>query len=115
MTTAAKKKSSVKKTKSVKKSAPKAAKKTVKKSSIKKSVKKKKSDITVEITQTPLSAASQRDLILAEGCLKCPLCKRARKNQKGFFFWFVSKVERSYCPQCKAYERVYGKKAHEKI
>ena len=30
-------------------------------------------------------------------------------------YWFVKKIEGSVCPQCKAYEKVYGRKAHEPI
>jgi len=58
---------------------------------------------------------SDRDRKLAEGCLKCPACKHARKKQRGFLFWFVNTVEGKLCPQCRAYEKVYGHKAHEKI
>jgi hypothetical protein len=42
-----------------------------------------------------------------------PVCGHARKTQKGLAFWFVRCVEGSVCPYCKAYERVYGRKAHE--
>ena len=56
-----------------------------------------------------------RDRELAEGCLRCPACKHARRKQCGLLFWFVSKVEGKLCPQCRAYEKVYGRKAHEKI
>jgi hypothetical protein len=51
----------------------------------------------------------------AKQCLECPLCKRARRKQKGLVFWFVKKVEPGFCPACKAYEKVYGRKAHEPI
>jgi hypothetical protein len=52
----------------------------------------------------------------AEYCLnKCTGCKKARKEQKGFWFWFVKVIEGSVCPNCKAYARVYGRKAHESI
>ena len=34
-------------------------------------------------------------------------------KQKGFAYWFVKKIEGGICPFCKAYEKVYGKKAHE--
>ena len=50
---------------------------------------------------------------LAEQCLKCPVCRRARRNQRGILFLFVKFLERGVCPSCKAYEKVYGKKAHE--
>jgi hypothetical protein len=58
---------------------------------------------------------TDKDRKLAEGCLKCPVCNHARKKQRGFAFWFVKRIEGSICPQCKAYERVYGKKAHEPL
>ncbi len=55
------------------------------------------------------------DRKLAEGCLKCPACNHARKKQRGLLFWFVKMVEGRLCPQCRAYEKVYGRKAHEKM
>ena len=60
-------------------------------------------------------AITDEDRRKAEQYLECPFCKRARKKQKGFFFWFVDKVESGFCPACKAYEKVYGRKAHEPI
>jgi len=60
-------------------------------------------------------AITDRDRALARRCLECPVCKRARRKQRGFAFWFVKKIEGSLCPQCKAYERVYGRKAHEAL
>ena len=106
--------------KTVKKTAAKGAKKAVKKApAAKKSVKsvkrasKKEADVTVELTN--VRSFSEEDRKLAEGCITCPICKKARADQKGFFFWFVNKVEAKFCPRCRAYERVYGKKAHERI
>lgn len=58
---------------------------------------------------------SQKDRNLAKFCLTCPVCKHARKRQKGLVFKFVQKIEGNLCPFCKAYERVYGKKAHQPI
>ena len=58
-------------------------------------------------------AITDRDRASARRCLECPVCKTARRKQRGFAFWFVKKIEGSLCPQCKAYERVYGRKAHE--
>jgi uncharacterized protein CbrC (UPF0167 family) len=52
---------------------------------------------------------------MAKFCLTCPVCKHARKQQKGAAFWFVKKIEGNLCPFCKAYERVYGKKSHQPI
>jgi uncharacterized protein CbrC (UPF0167 family) len=50
---------------------------------------------------------------MAQRCLECPVCGHARKTQKALAFWLVRRVEGSVCPYCKAYERVYGRKAHE--
>ncbi len=50
---------------------------------------------------------------MAKRCVECPVCRQARKQQKGFAFWFVKNIENGICPYCAAYERVYGKKAHE--
>jgi len=56
---------------------------------------------------------SAQDLALAKKCLECPLCRKARANQRGLLFLFVRLLEGRVCPACKAYERVYGRKAHE--
>ncbi len=56
---------------------------------------------------------TEKDRELAQKCVACPVCDRARDKQKGFAFWFVKTVENRVCPACQAYERVYGKKAHE--
>jgi len=58
---------------------------------------------------------TEKDRELAGKCLECPVCKSARKNQGGLAFLFVKYVERGLCPQCKAYEKVYGRKAHEPL
>ena len=56
---------------------------------------------------------TQKDRKWAKQCLQCPVCRRARKKQKGLAFWFVKHVEGGICPACKAYEKVYGRKAYE--
>lgn len=56
--------------------------------------------------------ASKIDRILAVVCRNCPVCRRARKRQKGIAFWLVKRVEGRLCPFCRAYERVYGQQAH---
>lgn len=61
------------------------------------------------------SNISEIDRKLAAFCLVCPVCSHARKKQKGLAFTFVQKIEGSICPFCRAYERVYGKKAHQPI
>ena len=58
---------------------------------------------------------TERDRAMAQKCLDCLVCKKARKNQKGFFFWFVKTMEAKLCPYCIAYKKVYGRKAHEAI
>jgi uncharacterized protein CbrC (UPF0167 family) len=61
------------------------------------------------------SDITEKDRAMAQRCLECQVCSRARKTQKGVLFWFVKRVEGSLCPYCKAYERVYGRKAHEPL
>ncbi|HYG36364.1 MAG TPA: hypothetical protein VEC99_16340 [Clostridia bacterium] len=58
---------------------------------------------------------TELDRALARVCLNCPVCKNARKKQKGAAFWLTSKVETRVCPFCRAYERVYGRKAHQPL
>jgi len=58
---------------------------------------------------------TEKDKEMAKRCVECPLCRRARKKQKGIAVWFVKTIEGCLCPYCKAYERVYGRKAHEPI
>jgi len=60
----------------------------------------------------PVSAEKRK---MAERCLECPVCRHARKKQKGPVFWFVRTIESDLCPWCKAYEEVYGRKAHEPL
>jgi hypothetical protein len=43
------------------------------------------------------------------------MCRRARVRQRGLAFWFVKKVEGGVCPNCIAYEKVYGRKSHEPL
>jgi uncharacterized protein CbrC (UPF0167 family) len=56
-----------------------------------------------------------RDRAMAQFCVKCPVCTRARRKQRGTAFWFVKKVEGSVCPFCQAYEKVHGRKSHEPV
>jgi hypothetical protein len=58
---------------------------------------------------------TDRDRELARKCLECPVCRQARKQGRGLAFIFVKYMERGLCPQCKAYEKVYGRKAHEPL
>ncbi|MDU0458918.1 MAG: hypothetical protein RW306_09340 [Geobacteraceae bacterium] len=57
---------------------------------------------------------SPLDKALAKVCELCPVCLHARYHQKGMVFDFVKSIENEICPFCKAYERVHGRKAHEK-
>jgi len=52
------------------------------------------------------------DKVLAKVCVNCPVCRRARRRQRGAAFWLVKQVEAKVCPFCRAYERVFGRKAH---
>ena len=57
---------------------------------------------------------TDQDREMAQKCVECPMCTQARVTQRGFAFWFVKVIEGGMCPFCKAYEKVYGRKAHEK-
>ena len=57
---------------------------------------------------------TEKDRQMAQKCMTCPVCKRARTKQKGLAYLFVKFIEGGICPYCQAYERVYGQKAHEK-
>ena len=56
--------------------------------------------------------ASSLDKALARVCANCLVCRNARRRQRGPAFWLVKQVEAKLCPFCRAYERVYGRKAH---
>ncbi|MGA3328153.1 MAG: hypothetical protein ABSF45_27190 [Terriglobia bacterium] len=58
---------------------------------------------------------TDRDRAMAQRCVECPVCTRARRKQRGVAFWFVKQVEGSVCPFCRAYEKVYGRKSHEAV
>lgn len=59
---------------------------------------------------------TDRDRSMAQFCRdKCPVCKHGRTKQKGIAYGFVKSIETSVCPFCKAYEKVYGRKAHESL
>ncbi len=59
------------------------------------------------------AAVTDKDRAMAQVCVECPVCVNARETQKGPALWFVKGVEGRICPFCQAYERVYGRKAHE--
>ncbi len=56
---------------------------------------------------------TDKDRQMARKCLECPVCRHARQKQRGVAFWFVKRIEGNLCPFCRAYEKVYGRKAHE--
>jgi transposase-like protein len=62
-----------------------------------------------------MAELTAKEIEMAQKCVTCPVCKRARAKQSGFAFWFVKNIEDGLCPYCKAYEKVYGKKAHERL
>ena len=57
--------------------------------------------------------ASRLTRWLAAFCDNCTLCRLAREKQRGLAYWLVRRVERYFCPFCRAYERVHGRKAFE--
>jgi hypothetical protein len=57
--------------------------------------------------------ASSLDKTLAKVCANCPVCRRARREQRGAAFWLVKQVEAKLCPFCRAYEWVHGRPAHQ--
>jgi len=61
------------------------------------------------------AAITDEDRRRARQCLACPVCRYARRRQRGLIFWFVKTVEAGRCPACAAYEKVYGRKAHEPL
>jgi hypothetical protein len=55
------------------------------------------------------------DRALARVCETCPVCRSARRSQRGLANRFVRGIEEKVCPFCRAYKRVHGRKAHEDI
>ncbi|HOX04184.1 MAG TPA: hypothetical protein P5555_18075 [Candidatus Paceibacterota bacterium] len=53
------------------------------------------------------------DRAMARVCVGCLVCRRARQRQRGMAFRLVQRLEAKLCPFCLAYDRVYGRKAHE--
>jgi hypothetical protein len=58
---------------------------------------------------------TEKDREMAQVCLNCICCKTARQEQKGLMYSCVKNFTEELCPFCQAYERVYGRKAHEPI
>lgn len=53
------------------------------------------------------------DRALSRVCRSCLVCRRARAHPGGWASRLVQRVESRVCPFCRAYERVYGRPAHE--
>lgn len=62
-----------------------------------------------------MAEITEKDRELALRCVNCGPCKRARRKQSGLVFWLVKFIEGGLCPFCRAYEKVYGRKAHEPL
>lgn len=60
-------------------------------------------------------AITDKDRARAQTCVECPVCRRAREKQRGLAYWFVKKIESGLCAYCRAYEKVYGRKAYEPV
>ncbi len=58
---------------------------------------------------------SRTNQTLAKVCENCPVCRHARKKQRGIAYGFVRGVEGSVCPFGRSYERVTGRKPHEPV
>lgn len=56
---------------------------------------------------------TEKDRKKAQQCIECTICRRARTKQRGLAYFFVKFLEGGVCPSCVAYEKVYGRKAHE--
>ena len=56
---------------------------------------------------------TEKDRAMARRCERCPVCAYARRKPGGFVYWFVTRIESRFCPYCRAYEKVHGRKAHE--
>ena len=57
---------------------------------------------------------TEMDQRLARISENCPVCRHARKKQRGLLFLLVKTFE-NYCPNCRAYEKVHGRKSHEPV
>jgi len=64
------------------------------------------------MSQTTITALDRK---LARVCANCPVCRHARKTQRGLAFGLVKKVETRVCPFCRAYAKVTGRKSHEAV
>jgi len=62
-----------------------------------------------------MATKSKLDRALSEVCTNCPVCRTARRRQKGAAYRLVKSVESHVCPFGRAYARVQGRKAHEPL
>ncbi len=62
-----------------------------------------------------MSQPSAVTRFLARICESCPVCRKARRDQKGWAYQLVRRVESHVCPACHAYEKVHGRKAYEPV
>jgi hypothetical protein len=62
-----------------------------------------------------MKTATRMDRALAGVCVNCPVCRRARRRQRGVAYGLVKKVEARICPFGKSYEKAYGRKPHEPL
>lgn len=53
--------------------------------------------------------------VLATVCENCPVCRQARRKQRGIAYALVKRVEKHICPFGRSYERVYSRKPHEPV
>ncbi len=60
----------------------------------------------------PATTITALDHKLAQVCVRCPVCRHARRRQRGAAYWLVKKIETRACPFCRAYAKVYGRPAH---
>ena len=55
------------------------------------------------------------DQKLAKVCENCPVCRQARRKQRGVAYALVKKVEGAVCPFGRSYSRVHRRKPHEPV
>jgi uncharacterized protein CbrC (UPF0167 family) len=48
------------------------------------------------------TSVTEKDTQMAQRCVECAVCTRARKMQRGIAYWFVKTIEHGICPYCMA-------------
>ncbi len=61
------------------------------------------------------ATVTDKDREMARVCLECPCGKMARLEQQGWLYECVKNFGEAMCPFGQAYEKVYGRKAHEPV